>query len=476
MRKDRQEAGEEERSYMVRLDKYLCDAGVGTRSYVRELIRKGKVTVEGELCKKPEERIPEDRVLVVCNGREIVYEKYSYLMFYKPQGIVSATEDKKEETVLDYLKKAWATKEERPFPRGLFPVGRLDKDTEGLLLLTNDGALAHDLLSPKKHVVKTYEVTPEKPLHGEEVLTLECGVDIGDEKATMPARVNVLADGRLHLSIMEGRYHQVKRMLGAVGNRVMHLKRLRMGTLYLDQDMVPGDYRRLTEGEVLSLRDKIPSLQDIEAVIFDVDGTMADSMWMWKRIDKEYLGRFDISLPDTLQAEIEGRSFYETALYFKEHFGIEDSVEKIMADWNEMAWEKYEREVPLKAGVREFMGLCRERGIRMGIATSNSRELLETIERVHGLTEYIDCIMTGSEVPKGKPAPDIYLAVARQLQVEPSKCLVFEDLPAGIIAGKSAGMKVCAVQDAYSLDSDREKRRLSDYYIEEFGQILERYA
>lgn len=461
---------------MIRLDKYLCDAGIGTRSFVKELIKKGKVTVDGAVCRKPEQKIEESTAVVDCDGQIIMYEKYSYLLFYKPQGIVSATEDKREETVLDFVKKSWETREGRPFPRGMFPVGRLDKDTEGLLLLTNDGPLAHALLSPKKHVVKTYEVTPERPLHAEEVLTLECGVDIGDEKSTMPARVNVLEDGRLHLSIMEGRYHQVKRMLTAVGNRVAHLKRLRMGTLYLDGDMEPGDYRMLKEKEVQGLRDRIPSLQGIEAVIFDVDGTMADSMWMWKRIDKEYLDRFDILLPDTLQAEIEGRSFYETAVYFKEHFGITDSIEKIMADWNEMAWEKYEKEVPLKSGVREFMKLCKEKGIRMGIATSNSRELLETIERTHGLTEYVSCIMTGSEVPKGKPAPDIYLAVAGELGTEPSKCLVFEDLPAGIIAGKSAGMKVCAVQDAYSFDSDREKRRLADYYIEEFGQILERYV
>lgn len=460
---------------MVRLDKYLCDAGIGTRSFVKELVKKGKVTVNGKVCIKPEEKIDERAADVDCSGQKCIYEKYTYLMFYKPQGIVSATEDKKEETVRDFLKKEWDKKENRPFPKGLFPVGRLDKDTEGLLLLTNDGALAHELLSPKKHVVKTYEVTPERALHAEEILTLECGVDIGDEKLTMPARVNVQKDGKLHLSIMEGRYHQVKRMLAAVGNKVMHLKRLRMGTLYLDADMEPGDYRRLTEREVQSLQDKIPSLQDIKAVIFDVDGTMVDSMWMWKRIDKEYLAKFDIPLPDTLQAEIEGRSFYETAVYFKERFGIGDCVEQIMSDWNEMAWEKYEKEVPLKPGVRAFMQLCQDRGIKMGIATSNSRELLETIEKTHGLTKYISCIMTGTEVPRGKPEPDIYLAVAERLQTDPAKCLVFEDLAAGITAGKRAGMKVCAVQDAYSLDSDREKRRLADYYIEEFGQILEKY-
>lgn len=459
---------------MIRLDKYLCDARIGTRSAVKGLIKKGQVRVNGETCKSPEQKIEETTALVDCNGQKVVYEANTYLMFYKPQGIVSATEDKKEETVLDFLKKAWEEKEDIPFPKGLFPVGRLDKDTEGLLLVTSDGALSHELLSPKKHVVKTYEVTPEKPLLADEILTLECGVDIGDEKPTMPARVNVLQGGKIHLAIMEGRYHQVKRMLAAVGNRVMHLKRLRMGTLYLDGDMQPGQYRRLSEQEVLSLRDKVPSLEHIEAVIFDVDGTVVDSMWMWKRIDREYLTRFSIPLPDTLQAEIEGWSFYETAVYFRKRFGIADPVEKIMADWNEMAWEKYEKEVPLKAGVRDFMRLCRDRGIKMGIATSNSRELMETIERVHGLTEYISCIRTGSEVQKGKPAPDIYLAVAASLQVDPAKCLVFEDLTAGIMAGKSAGMKVCAVQDAYSLDSDREKRKLADYYIEEFGQILER--
>ncbi|MDE6950439.1 MAG: pseudouridine synthase [Lachnospiraceae bacterium] len=459
---------------MVRLDKYLCDAGVGTRSRVKELIRNGQVRVDGFVCKRPEEKVDENKVKIDCNGQNIVYKEHTYLMFYKPQGIVSATEDKREETVIDFLKKVWNEEKDGSFKDGIFPVGRLDKDTEGLLLLTDDGALAHELLSPKKHVVKTYEVTVEKPLHAEAVLRLECGLDIGDEKPTMPARARVQEDGKLHLSITEGRFHQVKRMLAAVGNRVLHLKRLRMGTLYLDEELRPGGYRPLTEREIQSLRDKVPSLKDIEAVIFDVDGTMADSMWVWKKIDREYLSKFDITLPDMLQAEIEGRSFYETAVYFKEHFGLADSLEKIMADWNDMAREKYEKEVPLKSGVRDFMELCKDKGIKMGIATSNSRELFEIVERVHGLTEYISSIRTGSEVPRGKPAPDIYLAVAKQLQTDPAKCLVFEDLPAGIMAGRNAGMKVCAVQDAYSLDYDQEKRELADYYIEEFGQVAER--
>ena len=143
-----------------------------------------------------------------------------------------------------------------PFPKGLFPAGRLDKDTEGLLLVTNDGALSHELLSPRKHVVKTYEVTLKKPLHADEILTLECGVDIGDEKPTMPARVNVLQDGRIHLAIMEGRYHQVKRMMASRGKPVAYLKRVRFGPLRLDEGLEKGGFRPLTAEEVAKIGGK----------------------------------------------------------------------------------------------------------------------------------------------------------------------------------------------------------------------------
>lgn len=454
---------------MIRLDKYLCDAGLGTRSEVKEFVRKGLVSVNGEMVKQPDWKIRETDA-VLCQGKAVSFQKYSYIMLNKPAGVVCATEDTKEKTVLELVTET-ARKKGETIPRGMFPAGRLDKDTEGLLLLTNDGALSHALLSPKKHVVKLYEVTAEKTLSAEDRIRLETGVDIGDEKPTMSAKVTVRPDGKIYLSIMEGRYHQVKRMFRAVGNRVVHLKRLRMGTLYLDENLAPGEYRYLTEKEVLGLHDRLPCLQGIKAVIFDVDGSLVDSMWVWKEIDREYLGKFRIPLPDDLQLEIEGMSFYETALYFKKRFPIPDSVEQIMEDWNKMAWEKYEREIRLKPGALEFMKLCQKRGIKMGIATSNSRELMTTLEQVHGLTEYISCIKTGTEVLKGKPEPDIYLAVAEELETAPENCLVFEDLVAGILAGKRAGMKVCAVQDAYSLDSDREKRKLADYYIEDYTQI-----
>lgn len=209
-------------------------------------------------------------------------------------------------------------------------------------------------------------------------------------------------------------------------------------------------------------------LQDKSAVIFDLDGSLVDSMWMWREIDIEYLGRFGIALPENLQSDIEGMSFSETAVYFKEHFDIPDSIEQMKADWNRMAWDKYTHEVPLKPGIKEFLKGCREKGIKLGIATSNSRELVDNITAVHRLDNYFSCIMTACEVAHGKPAPDIYLAVSEKLQVAPEKCLVFEDIIPGIMAGKNAGMEVCAVEDAYSIADTEAKKDLADYYVEDF--------
>lgn len=211
----------------------------------------------------------------------------------------------------------------------------------------------------------------------------------------------------------------------------------------------------------------------MKAVIFDLDGSLVDSMWIWKAIDMEYLGKFGIELPPDLQDSIGGKSFTETAIYFKERFQIPDSLEQIKEDWNRMAYDKYANEVPLKPGVREFLDYCREHQIRLGIATSNSRELVDNIVRTHELIDYFDCVMTGCEVAKGKPAPDIYLAVAKQLEVAPADCLVFEDIVQGIQAGKAAGMQVCAVDDAFSRAQEKEKRNLADYYIHHYNEVMD---
>ena len=213
-------------------------------------------------------------------------------------------------------------------------------------------------------------------------------------------------------------------------------------------------------------------LKDIEAVLFDLDGSLVDSMWIWRDIDIEYLGRFGIKLPEGLQREIEGMSFSETARYFKDKFNIPDEIEKMKSDWNHMAWDKYTHEVPLKEGARAFVTYCHEKGIKLGIATSNSRELVENVIHVLGIDDCFTCIVTGCDVERGKPAPDVYLESARRCNVSPEKCLVFEDIVPGIMAGKAAGMKVCAVEDEYSADQGFRKKQLADYYIQDYNDIM----
>ena len=213
------------------------------------------------------------------------------------------------------------------------------------------------------------------------------------------------------------------------------------------------------------------NIKELEAVIFDLDGSLVDSMWMWKKIDMEYLERFGISLPENLQQEIEGMSFVETAGYFKEHFQIPDSIEEIGETWNRMAWDKYLYEVPLKPGVMDFLHTCRSHQIKLGIASSNSSALIMNVLEAHHIRGFFDCIKSGTDVIKGKPAPDIYLHVAKELNVNPQNCLVFEDITQGILAGKSAGMKVCAVEDAYSSEQWEEKIRLADLYISSYDEL-----
>lgn len=227
---------------MIRLDKYLADLGFGTRTQVKELIRKGAVCVEGAVQKSPEYKLDEKQAKVSVNGVPCLYERYRYYLLHKPAGVISATEDKREKTVLSFLPKE--------LRKDIFPVGRLDKDTTGLLLLTNDGELAHRLLSPGKHVEKTYLATLEKEVSEEDLRKLAEGVDIGEKKKTLPAHAEYEEDrNHVLLTIQEGKFHQVKRMFEAVGNHVTALKRLSMGPLRLEGELKEGCYRTLTDRE-----------------------------------------------------------------------------------------------------------------------------------------------------------------------------------------------------------------------------------
>lgn len=234
----------------MRLDKFLCDMQLGTRSQIRESVRKGLVSVNGVPVKSPDHKVDEKRDSVTYMGETLTYQCFYYYMLHKPAGVVTATRDRREPTVMGLMSDARG--------KDLFPVGRLDKDTEGLLLVTNDGELAHRLLAPRKHVEKMYYVECTGVLTADGIASLESGVDIGDEERTLPAKVRLVSRTEnayvMELAITEGRFHQVKRMVQAVGGSVTYLKRLSMGTLTLDAGLPKGSYRPLTEKELLDLR------------------------------------------------------------------------------------------------------------------------------------------------------------------------------------------------------------------------------
>lgn len=213
-------------------------------------------------------------------------------------------------------------------------------------------------------------------------------------------------------------------------------------------------------------------LKDRKAVLFDLDGTLVDSMWVWRNIDIDFLSAIGQELPADLQKCIEGMSFTETAEYFKKRFSIDDDVEDIKKKWNQMAYDKYTSEVKLKKGAKEFLARLKSDGIRIGIASSNSVILIEGALKAEGVLEYFDAITTGCEAGAGKPAPDIYLLAAKKVGIAPSECLVFEDIPMGIMAGNSAGMTTVAVEDDYSHGMRKEKERLAKYFIEDYTEIV----
>ena len=232
----------------MRLDKYLAEMGVGTRQEVKKQIRQGKAAVNGTVVKAADTKIDETSDEVTISGRNISYVSYEYYMLNKPAGVVSATEDRRDTTVIDLIKEKKR--------KDLFPVGRLDKDTEGLLLITNDGELAHRLLSPKKHVDKVYYAKVQGKVDESDVKAFADGVDIGDDTPVKSADLRILKSGEeseIELTITEGRFHQVKRMFHAVGKEVIYLKRLSMGSLALDKTLTKGEYRSLTEEEIKKL-------------------------------------------------------------------------------------------------------------------------------------------------------------------------------------------------------------------------------
>lgn len=233
----------------MRIDKFLANQDIGSRSQVKQYIKKGMISINGTVCKSPEQKIDENTDQISYNGTVIGYQKHHYYMLNKPAGCVSTT-------ILDLLKGSVSVK-------NLFPVGRLDIDTEGLLLITDDGELSHNLLSPSKHVAKTYFARIDGLVTEEHIKAFKAGLDIGDDKPTKPGTLVIkstnpdTSTSEILLTITEGRYHQVKRSFEALGMKVTYLKRLSMGSLALDEALAPGEFRELTETELQALIQKI---------------------------------------------------------------------------------------------------------------------------------------------------------------------------------------------------------------------------
>ena len=237
----------------IRLDKYLADMGKGTRTELKEMIRKGRIKVNGEVVKKPETKVRKGEDTILLDNAPVEYVDLAYHLLHKPHGVISATEDRRRETVVDLIDEKQR--------KDLFPVGRLDIDTEGLLLITNDGALAHRLLAPGHHVDKVYEARCEGLVPDEAVQKFRDGMELSDGLSCMPAELEILerkagdpetgteAESLVSLTLHEGKFHQVKRMMEEVGCPVVHLKRLSMGPLKLDATLKPGEYRKLTDKE-----------------------------------------------------------------------------------------------------------------------------------------------------------------------------------------------------------------------------------
>lgn len=238
---------ERSRCFNMRLDKYLSNAGLGSRKDVTKLLKNKQVTVNNDIVTSGQLKVS-DRDIIMYGDTEVILEKYIYIMFNKPKRVITATKDDKHKTVMDFI--------DHPQVDELFPLGRLDKNTTGILIITNDGKLGHQLLSPKNEVAKTYVVTLKKDITDDAVGKLEQGVELSDFK-TRPAKVRILKADCIELTITEGKFHQVKRMMHAVDNQVEQLHRQSFGGINLDADLEPGGYRRLTEKELKILNSHV---------------------------------------------------------------------------------------------------------------------------------------------------------------------------------------------------------------------------
>lgn len=228
-----------------RIDKILSSQNIASRSEIKAMIKSGRISADGLTVKRPEQKFDPENTVFCIDEKEITFKKHLYIMMNKPAGVLSASNDKYAKTVIDLLPDEMKR-------RGLFPAGRLDKDTEGLLIITDDGDLAHKMLAPKSHVFKLYEATTDKVLNSQDIEAFKSGIKYGDNEF-LPADMRIIGEKTALVEICEGKFHQVKKMFNAVGANVLYLKRLRIGGVYLDENLKSGEVRELTDEEIMSV-------------------------------------------------------------------------------------------------------------------------------------------------------------------------------------------------------------------------------
>lgn len=456
----------------MRADKLLAAAGVGTRTEVKKIIRAGRFKRDDIPIQNPQEKLDPETMQLTLDGAPFDFAAKEYWILNKPAGVLSATEDRRHETVISYMGLQ---------RKGLVPCGRLDIDTEGLLLVTDDGALVHRLLAPSQQVSKQYEVHYTGHLPPDAAARIAAGITLEDGTCLLPGQLDVAENPAL-LTIFEGKFHEVKRMFAALGCPVEKLRRLSMGPLRLsDLGLKTGEFRKLSPAEERCLLDFAAkrgmarfAFEDYDAVIFDLDGTLVDSMGHWKEIDRIYLARFGIKAPENLSQLLGGMGIGEVAEYFQKHFHIPDNKDKMLRDWEELSIDRYAKDTPMKPGALPFLQELKRQKLKLAIATSNARPMVDAVLRAHGIADYFDAIITGTDVEKGKPDPEVYLKAAERLGTVPSRCAVFEDLPEGIQAGLSAGMRVYAVEDSFSASCREEKLQLAFAMIRDYRELWQK--
>ncbi len=454
----------------MRLDKYLADCNVASRREAKKIIRTGVVTVNGEIVENTGENVDEKTAVVCVNGEKLFYKRFVYIMLNKPAGCVSAREDKRYPTVLDYIDDYY-----KPFD--IFPVGRLDVDTEGLLLITNDGKFAHSMLSPHKNVYKRYFAVTDRPMEEADIEKFAAGMEF-KEFTAKSARLELTENPReVYIEIAEGKYHQVKRMVDRVGKAVNYLKRVAIGPLKLDETLAPGESRELTDEELALLKAIKEKKMDkeIKACVFDLDGTLTNTINAIAHFGNEALvknGFNALPVNDYKKYVGDGRKVLIERILRANNADIETNYDAVCADYDAGYEADPLYDTDAYEGIRTLLTKLKKRKIKLAVCTNKPDNVAHDVIRQifgEGVFDFISGVIDGQPT---KPAPDSALRAAAALEVTPEECVFIGDTNVDIKTGKNAGMTTVGVLWGFR-DYDELNEAGAEYIIENPKELLD---